>query len=269
MPEIRIRGVRLYYETHGTGFPLVLLRGLGSNADHWYSQLPAFSSRFSVVIFDNRGTGRSQRPDGPYTIPMMAEDTAGLMDAIDVSKAHILGLSMGGMIAQELALRYPERVQDLVLACTHCGGDHAVSASEEVLRIFADFVFTGTPEAAQKAQRCLFAEKTIKDAPEIVRRYEEVSLRFPPATDTLIRQLQAVQAHDAWERLPLIKAPTLVLTGGEDILIPPENSRVLAERIPHARLQVIEGGGHQFLVEQAEAFNRSVLDFLDGPGKGN
>ena len=107
MPKARIEGVELYYEIHGSGFPLVLIRGLGSNADHWYSQVPPFSLRFRLVIFDNRGIGRSGKPDVRYTIPMMADDTAGLMDALGIPKAHILGLSMGGMIAQEFALRHP------------------------------------------------------------------------------------------------------------------------------------------------------------------
>jgi len=193
----------------------------------------------------------------------MAGDTVCLMDAIGISKAHILGISMGGMIAQEIALRYPQRVNGLVLACTHCGGDRAVGPSEEIIRIFAEYISTGTPEAAQEVQKCLFTERTLKEAPGVAQRYQEVSGRFPPATDILIHQMQAVQGHDTWNDLHHVQAPTLVLTGDEDLLVPPENSRILAERIPNAQLQVIEGGAHQFLLEQTAAFNGVVLSFLD------
>ena len=136
MPRIKVQDIDLYYEIHGEGYPMVLIRGLGSNADHWYTQTPVFSSRYRVVSFDNRGIGRSDKPNEPYTISMMADDTVGLMDALGISRAHILALSMGGMIAQEIALKYPEKVESLVLACTHCGGKHAISASEEISVIF-------------------------------------------------------------------------------------------------------------------------------------
>ena len=126
MPDVNVNDVTFYCNTRGVGHPLVLIRGLGSNADHWYPQIPPFSSFFRVISFDNRGIGRSNKPDGPCTIAMMAEDTAGIMDAMGIQKAHIMGLSMGGMIAQEFALRFPHRVHGLVLACTHCGGGKEV-----------------------------------------------------------------------------------------------------------------------------------------------
>ena len=262
MPKTKVRDMEIYYDVHGKGFPLVLIRGLGSNADHWYAQIPAFSSHFSVVTFDNRGIGRSQKTEEPYTISMMAEDTVALMDSIGISRAHVLGISMGGMIAQRVALTYPLKVHGLVLACTHCGGGHAVRTSEEIGKIFVEYIFTGSQEAAQKAATCLFTERTLNERPEIIHQYQEVSKKFVPESATLISQWKAVQGHDTWAGLPNIKTPTLVITGSEDILIPPQNSTILAERIPDARLKVIEGGGHQFLVEQAGAFNEAVLDFL-------
>ena len=262
MPKVKVQGIDLYYEVHGSGYPMVLIRGLGSNADHWYCQGPAFSSSYRVVTFDNRGIGRSDKPDVSYTIPMMAGDAAGLMDVLGITKGHVLGLSMGGMIAQEIALRYPEKVNGLVLACTHCGGDHAVGPSDDVGGLLAEYVLTGSREAARNAAICIFAERTFKEAPEVVQRHQEISARFPATSDVLTRQWEAIQGHDVWEELSQIRNPTLVLTGNEDVLVPPENSKILAERIPDSRMQVIEGGGHQFLVEQADAFNRAVLDFL-------
>jgi pimeloyl-ACP methyl ester carboxylesterase len=262
MPKAIVQDMEIYYDVQGAGFPLVLIRGLGSNADHWYAQTPALSSHFSVVSFDNRGIGRSQKTDGPYTISMMAEDTVALMDAIGISRAHVLGLSMGGMIAQRVALAYPQKVGGLVLACTHCGGDHAVRPPEEIAKIFVEYILTGSQEAAQRAARCIFTEETLKNRPEVIQQYQEVSQRFPPESAAVIAQWKAVQGHNTWTELPNIKSPTLVLSGSEDILVPPENATTLAERIPDARLKVIEGGGHQFLVEQADACNKEVLDFL-------
>lgn len=268
MSKVKVQGIDLYYKVQGAGYPLILIRGLGSNADHWYCQRPAFSSCYSVVTFDNRGIGRSEKPDVPYTISIMADDTVGLMDAIGISKAHILGISMGGMIAQEIALRYPQRVHGLILACTHCGGDRAVRPSQEIARIFVEYIFTGSQEAAQNTPKCLFTERTLREAPEVVERYQEVSRRFPPTADVMIRQWEAIPGHDTWAELRYVQAPTLVLSGSDDVLVPPENSKILAERIPNAQLQVIEGGGHQFLVEKADAFNQAVLEFLEAlPGE--
>jgi 3-oxoadipate enol-lactonase len=262
MPKIKVQEIDLYYEVHGEGDPLMMIRGLGSNADHWYAQVPAFSKKFRVIIFDNRGVGRSDKPDIPYTIQMMAQDTVGLMNGLNIPRAHILGISMGGMIAQEIAIRYPEKVHGLVLGCTHCGGKHVVPADEGIGRLFGEYILTGSEEAAGKTLKALFAEKTLREHPEIPGRYQDVSKRFPSSQKFLIRQLEAVQGHDSWEDLVKIKAPTLVLTGSEDVLVPPQNSRILAERIPQARLEVIKDGGHQFLVERADAFNQRVVNFL-------
>jgi pimeloyl-ACP methyl ester carboxylesterase len=259
-----VHGIQFHYETHGQGEPLVLIRGLGSNLDHWYPQVPDYSRHFQTVIFDNRGIGRSGISDGEFTIADMARDTVGLMDALGIARAHVMGLSMGGMIAQEVALRYPERVQGLVLACTHCGRGHSIPASDDILKLFAEYIQTGSLVAAVKAHRCLFSERTLKHAPEILERYARVSARFPASPAIMKRQYLAVQGHDTWERLPGVQAPTLAITGADDALIRPENSRILAERIPGARLAIIEGGGHQFLIECAEATNSAVLDFLKG-----
>ena len=264
MSEVKVNDVTFYYDTRGAGYPLVLIRGLGSNADHWYPQIPALSSRFRVVSFDNRGIGRSDKPNNPYTISMMAEDTAGLMDAIGIPRAHIMGLSMGGMVAQEFALRFPDKVHGLVLACTHCGGGKDVPPSQEISALFKEFVATASPDAAQKAGKCLFAESTFSNAPELVRAYQQVSAKFPPEAKTLIYQWEAIKGHDTWTRLHRIQAPTLVITGAEDLLIVPENSKILAEKIPGAQLRIIPGGGHQFLVEQAHVANEAILTFLKG-----
>jgi 3-oxoadipate enol-lactonase len=262
MPMTKLGDAELYYEVHGEGYPLVLIRGLGSNVDHWYRQIPFLSRHYRVIAFDNRGIGRSKAPKGPFTLRAMADDTVRLMDFLEVSKAHIMALSMGGMIAQHIALTYPDRVQGLVLACTHCGGKHTVRASEKVGAVFAEFIATGSEEAAQEAARCLFAKGTFEKAPEVVEEYQFASANYRPTSEILLRQWEAIQGHDTWDALPRLKAPTLIITGKEDILVPPENAATLAERIPNAELVVVEGGGHQFLVEQAEVSNEAILAFL-------
>jgi 3-oxoadipate enol-lactonase len=263
MPKANIQGnMNLYYEVHGSGYPLILIRGLGSNADHWYCQLPEFSSHYSVVVFDNRGIARSDVPDAAFTISTMADDTVLLMDVLGIAKAHILGMSMGGMIAQEIALKYGHRVNGLILACTHCGGHHAVQPVSDTLKDLSEFLFTRAQEAAPKAMKALFSDRTIQQNPDVVLRHGEVAKRFPPASPTLLHQIKAIKEHDTWENLTHIQNPTLVIVGSEDALIPPENSMILSERIPDARLQVIEKVGHQLFIEEPDACNRAVLNFL-------
>jgi len=264
MPTALAGAIRLYYEIRGQGYPLLLIRGFGSNADHWYSQVPAFSRAYRTIVFDNRGMARSEKPEGPWSISAMAADAAGLLDALDIPRAHVLGLSMGGMIAQRVAIDYPEKVRGLVLACTHCGGEHAFQAADEVKEKLRRYAVTGSPEAAIDAMSSLFSRHTLTHAHDLILEYARVSRGFPPDPAVLEAQLGAVMGHDAWAQLPEISAPTLVLTGDEDILIPPDNARILAERIPDARLRVIEGGAHQFVVEKADAFNAAVLAFLNG-----
>jgi pimeloyl-ACP methyl ester carboxylesterase len=264
MPLAQVNGINLYYEIHGTGFPLILIRGLGSNADHWYDQVPLFSTSYKTIIFDNRGIGRSDKPEMDYTVPLMAEDVIGLMDALQIPEAHILGGSLGGLIAQQVAIKYPERVRGLILGCTGCGGSHIVRHLDKDKHATPESMYGASQEAAEKAIRSLFTEETIERHPEVIQKYIDTSQKHPPDQTTLIRQRNAVQQFDSFDELPNIKATTLILTGRDDVLVPPENSRILAERIPDSRLEIIPGGGHQFLIERSDLVNRLVLDFLDG-----
>ena len=264
MPTAEVDGVTLYYEIHGSGYPLLLIRGLGSNADHWYGQVPAFSAHYQTIVFDNRGIGRSDKPDMPYTIPMMAEDAVGLLDALQIPKAHVLGLSMGGLIAQQIALDHADRVNGLVLCCTGRGGNRMVRPPDFENQARPEALYGSSEEAALKAQLNLFAAETIQSHPEVVQKYLETSQKHPPDPGTLARQRDAIQAFDSYEDLPKIKVPTLIMAGAEDALVPPENSKILAERIPGSRLEIVAGGGHQFMVEQPEVVNQIVLEFLSG-----
>jgi pimeloyl-ACP methyl ester carboxylesterase len=262
MSYCNINGCEYYYEIVGQGDPLIMTRGLGSNSDHWYPQLPALSKHYRALIFDNRGIARTSDMDGPYSIREMAEDIIGLMDRVGFAKAHIFGLSMGGMIAQEIALNYPKRANKLILCVTHCGGEKQVTPAEKITNIFSTMIQEGTEEAKIAATAILFAPETLEKRPELAVQYAEVSLRQPVPAEILIKQMNAVREFYTWDRLPQITAPTLVLGAEQDVLIPPENSRILAERIPNAELVIVKGGGHQILIEQADACNQAILNFL-------
>ncbi|MBI5552725.1 MAG: alpha/beta fold hydrolase [Desulfobacterales bacterium] len=262
MPEANVNGQPIYYESHGQGFPLVLIRGLGSNADHWYAQLPEFSKHFRVIVFDNRGIGRSGDPGGDFTIRDMADDTVGLLDALAIPQTHVMGVSMGGMIAQQLALDHPQRVKGLVLVVSHCGGPHQVRPSTEIARLVGEMVTVGSPESRIMALPAFFDAETLKTNLACAQTYATVSMKYPADAKILSRQFKAIQDFDVYDRLPAIQAPTLVVASTGDVLIPPGNSEILAARIPNARMVAIPGGGHQILVEQPEACNRAVVDFL-------
>lgn len=264
MPIAKTENLDIYYEIIGQGEPLVMIRGVGSNVDHWYEQAPVLSKKYQLLVFDNRGIARTSDPGGSFSTRDMAVDTIALMDAVGIKKAHLLGYSMGGMIAQEMALAYPEKVNGLILVATDCGISLRIKARPEFSRLFTDMVRLGTMEAKQAAARCLFAEQTFETRPDIIQRYAEVSARYPASQQILGRQWAAITQHDACERLSDISSPTLAITGSEDELIPPENAKVMAERIPVAQMVTIDGGGHLFLIEQPEAFNEAVMGFLEG-----
>jgi pimeloyl-ACP methyl ester carboxylesterase len=263
MPIAKTGNLNIYYEIIGQGEPLVMIRGIGSNVDHWYEQVPVLSKKYQLLLFDNRGIARTSDPGGSFSTRDMAADTIALMEAVGIERAHILGYSMGGMIVQEMALAYPEKVNGLLLVATDCGISLRIKARPEFSGIFTEMVRLGTIEARQAAAVCLFAKQTFESRPEIIQRYAEISARFPASQQTLSRQWEAITRHDACDRLPDISSPALAITGSEDELIPPENARVMAERIPDAQMISIEGGGHQFLIEQPEAFNEAVMSFLE------
>ena len=262
MPTVKVGDVNIYYEVHGDGEPLLLIMGLGSDMTSWIFQIPEFSKKYRVIAFDNRGVGRSDAPDVPYSTATMADDTAGLLDALGVDRAHIMGLSMGGMIAQELALRYPKRVKSLVLAATAA---IPYSWSTHVLGLRIRLAQEGVKQETLIALRLswLFTDKFF-DNPEIVRTVTDIMLSnpYPQPEQGYARQFAACTEHDTRERIGKITAPTLVLVGKEDMLLPVKMSEELAAGIPNAELVVLEGGGHGFLIEITNKFNLAVLDFL-------
>ena len=264
MPVAKIRNLSFFYELIGQGEPLVMIRGVGSNVDHWYDQVPTLSKKFQLLVFDNRGIARSSDPGGPFTIQDMAADTIALMKAAGIKRAHVLGYSMGGMIAQEMALNFPHTIAGLILAATDCGISQRIKAKPEATHLFSEMIRLGTNEAKLAAAHCLFAKQTFETNPQVIQRYADVSQRFPAPQKMLAKQWAAVTQHDACDRLAHIASPTLAITGSEDVLIPPQNAALLAQKIPDAQMVSIDGGGHLFLIEQPRQFNTAVINFLEG-----
>jgi len=262
MPTAKVNNIQLYYEEQGHGEPLLLIMGLGASIMGWSEQIPTFSREFQVIAFDNRGAGRSDKPAVRYTIALFADDTAGLMDALGIGSAHVYGQSMGGFIAQELALRHPQRVRTLVLGSTGCGGRQAIVGSPENLAIMGMMNVLGPREAAEKGLTLLYGDEFIRRHHDdlVERSLREAELRSP--SDAFGRQVQAAIRHETFGRLPDIRCPTLVITGSDDKVVPADNSRILAQRIPGAELAILPDAGHGYLVEKAAESNAIVLEFL-------
>jgi 3-oxoadipate enol-lactonase len=254
-------GARIHYETHGAGEPVLLIMGLGSNAYGWHWTIPWLAERYQAIAFDNRGTGRSDVPTDTYSIAQTAADAAAVLDAAGHATAHVCGASLGGMIAQRVALAYPERIKSLVLICTTPGGRHAVRPSGEVTAALVE----GGEDPATVYRRnawFLYGEDTRMRHPE---RIEEDLLhrgKIPTQPRGYFGQLQAAMDHDTWDELPSIAVPTLVVHGDADLLVPTGNGRLLAERIPGAELVVVPGAGHMLQADANDVVRDAVLDFL-------
>ncbi len=262
-----LRGLRIYYETAGEGPPLVMIMGLGANADWWGpATVPALARHFRVLVFDNRDAGRTSLAAAPYSIRDMADDTVALMDHVGIGRARVVGASMGGMIAQELVLGYPERVERLVLACTTPGQSTGVPPTPEALAdLMRDRSTLSLAEIVQSLIRVLFSPAWVAANAD---RVPEALARLgthPITPEGYQRQLLAISQFEAGPRLGEIRCPTLVMHGTADPLVPVENGRILAERIPGARLELFEGAAHGFLSEQPEHFLNALTEFLLTP----
>jgi len=263
MPKVKVNDIQVYYEVHGQGFPLIMIMGLAGNLDWWDPRMiQELSEKFKLVVFDNRGAGRTDVSDRRYTIKLFAEDTAGLMDALEISRAHVFGISMGGMIAQELVLSYPKKVEKLVLCSTNCGGRKSVLPSGKVLEmLMADRSAPSPEEMARMMIPLVFTEDFIKKNPDFVELAIQQILRAPISKEAFMGQLKAIMEFNTFDRLSQIRAPALILHGKRDILVPPENGSILAKAIPNAKLVYFENSAHG-LIEEMEKMIRVLLDFL-------
>ncbi|HRE02465.1 MAG TPA: alpha/beta fold hydrolase, partial [Ilumatobacteraceae bacterium] len=256
-------GVRLHYEVTGrrSGPPVLLIQGLGADKHGWDLQRLALASRYRTIALDNRGAGRSDKPFGDYSLEQMADDAVAVLDELDVDSAHVVGASMGGAISQVLALKHPQRVRSLTLACTACRhhpwrrellGEWATTATEQ-----------GMGTMAREAARWVIGPRSFRRVLPLLGWFGPLAIGRP--AHAFVAQVRAILATDdaMADELATLDVPTLVLVGNQDILTPRGDSEELAERIPGARLAVISGAAHGLMIEHATTFNRLLIEFLD------
>lgn len=264
MPHTIVNGISLNYETAGDGPPVVLIAGLGADHHFWYRQIPALAERFRVITPDNRGAGDSEKPNEPYTLRQLADDVRGLLDAVGVERAHVVGASLGGFIAQEFVLAYPERVRRLVLCCTSFGGATSAPIPPETLAVM--LARTGDPERDLRAfLAVLFAGDFLETHAQEIDDYVAWRVAHPQPLHAYRRQLEAALAHDTQARLADLRLPVLVFHGRNDRVVPSVNGERLAAAISGARLSLFDAG-HNFLWEASEDANHQIIDFLTESG---
>jgi pimeloyl-ACP methyl ester carboxylesterase len=263
--KVKVNDINMYYEIHGDGFPLVMIMGLAANVDWWPPEfLEEIPKEFKTIIFDNRGAGRTDKPDIEYSIKIFADDTVGLMDALNIKKAHLLGISMGGMIAQEIVLNYPERVEKLVLCATHCGGAKYILPSPEIMEILMKGTEGMTPEEGTELMISLiFTEDFIKNNPDYIERTRENILKEYIPDFSYQRQIGAAMKFNSGRRLKKVKTPTLIVQGRKDVLVQPQNADLLAKLIPGSRVAYFDNSGHAVHSQETEIVNKTILEFLE------
>ncbi|MFX1388297.1 MAG: alpha/beta fold hydrolase [Promethearchaeota archaeon] len=267
MPRVKVNDLNIYYQIRGKGYPFILIRGLSSSLNSWppYS-IEQFSKSFKIIIFDNRGAGKTDIPDGNYTAKMMASDTIGLMDALDIKETYLLGFSMGGCIAQEIVLNYPNRVTKLILTSSWCGPSHGIVTpipEENPFPKMLPLLKEGRyEEMAKILTDSLFSESYKKNNPIIIEKVIKNYMNNPPSPKGFENQSAYVDNFDTYERLSDINIPTLILHGTDDKILPVENAKILAEKIPFAELILFENTGHGMNIQENKLWTQKVIEFL-------
>jgi 3-oxoadipate enol-lactonase len=265
MPLIDAGGINLNYEISGEGDPLLLIMGFGMPGAAWLPLLPFFSG-FKCIYFDNRGTGLSDKPEGPYTVPEMADDASNLLRALGIDRARVYGISMGGMIAQELILRHPEQVSQVILGCTTPGGPQALRASEEVLQALV----AGSKLVAQDPDAGIDLLLPLLYPPEFVTAHPEIKqlmllgmkMGLPTPPETADKQLAGLITFNAYDRLDQIKCPVMIVHGEKDIIVPPGNAALIKARIPAAEVFMIPDAGHAYAAADPFGIHQRITAWL-------
>jgi len=268
VPKLKVKGFEMYYESRGAGEPLVLIPGFASGAWNWFRQTEALSKDFRVVTFDPRGIGKSRARDESdlknLSMDTFVEDVSRLLNFLKIEKAHILGASFGGFVGQEFALRFPERLHKLILACTTVGGANHVSPSDEILRSFTLDASLPLGKRIRRFFRPAFTDEFNRKHADEVERVCQMRETNEVAEAVYFAQLESAFNLDLENKIGAIKTETLVLTGDKDSVVPMENSLNLASKLPNAKLEIIKNGSHLFFIENADEFNQATKNFLIG-----
>ena len=272
LPFETVKDMEIYYEVHGPDEapPLVLIGGWASYLWIWFRQIPVLKERYRCVVFDNRGAGRSSKPDYTYTSEMFADDTVGLMEALDIDNAHILGISMGGIIAQQVAISYPENVRSLILVSTHFGGPNHIPIDNKTraLLVALPTETISLEQAMDMRIKATFSPQFIHENRPLIQQIYEWSLKYPSPLYAQTHQTSATEAFNAESEVKNISAPTLILHGDSDFTIPPKNAELLANNIPNSKLVFLKGAAHFCIIEKYEEFNNEVMNFIDEVERG-
>jgi pimeloyl-ACP methyl ester carboxylesterase len=259
--------IRIYYEIHGPDDapPLVLIEGLWQDSWMWFRQIPDLSKKYRCIVFDNRGVGRSSKPDYPYNIQMMAEDIYNLLQALDIQKSHIIGVSFGGFIAQQFAVSYPDSVTSLILVTSHFGGKNHISTPKDALALMM-----ASPTETISKEQALEMRLKVGHSAEFLKNQREIinqTLRwrelYPPTDKSRINQFRAALDVDLENDIVKITVPTLILQGQKDQIVIPENAELLKNKIPNSKIHYVEDAPHWVIIENYEECNRVFQEFLD------
>jgi 3-oxoadipate enol-lactonase len=253
MPSVDAMGTELHYLRAGQGEPLLLIQGMSATHLAWgRSFLDELERSFDTVVFDNRGMGLSGQAELPFTIADLATDTAALLDALELETVHVVGISMGGMIAQELALAHPQRIRTLTIGGSYCGGPEGTLMAPEDLQMLGAAYASGEPEQVFRAMWEINLSPTFRADDDRFATFTEMGSALPAPQPVVLQQMRACGAHDTHKRLGKIDLPTLVIHGDADRLLGYANGRQIAALIPGARLETLEGVGHMFWWEQPQ-----------------
>jgi 3-oxoadipate enol-lactonase len=256
MPFVESSGASIYWDEQGNGAPVLLIAGLGGSSGFWHRIRPILRGRYRTIAFDHRATGQSSA-GAPYSIPQMAADAAAVLNAARINTAHIFGFAMGGIIAQEFALQYPKKVRSLILGGTSPGGTAAVPPQADVITVL---------KSSEHSEQFLSAVNILSHvewtSAQRVQEDLEVAKKGAPSTEVCAAQIRSMSTWEVCRRIQQLNAPTLVIHGENDRIVPVENANLLASRIPGAKLKLIARAGHLFLTDQQEASQAALLEFL-------
>lgn len=262
MPQTTVNGVQIYYEQQGQGPPLVLVQGLGYSSQFWFKQTPVLGDHFQLLTFDNRDVGRSEIVDEEYEITDMAQDTRELLDTLDLTNVHLLGLSMGGYIAQQLAVDSPELVDKLILISTQNGDPRYMQATQDLWEEILDVEGLSLDEVYRKGFRYSVSQDFFENRRDFIEELIEMRMDNPQPPAAFQRQFQAASRFSLQDRIKEIQAPTLIVAGENDRIVPNRFARQLHDLIPDSQLEIVGDAAHLVHLEQPERLNSLTLDFL-------